>query len=273
MPSRTTPLLQELVVTLYGLYAKGDLGELPIAGLVRLLSGVGVEEQAARATVSRLKGKGILRQRRERGASLYSLNPEILDLFRADDERIFAPLRSTPEDPWALIVFSVPEAQRNRRYELRTELVSLGFGFVASGVAIAPRTVLDQARERLAARGLDSYTECFAGDYLTGGDIRAKVLEWWDLKSLDEQYAAFISDYERVEPPAAHGAEADRAAFAAYVPMLTRWRRFPYRDPNLPLEFLPEGWKAPRAKAAFLRLHAALAGPAAAHARRALAQL
>lgn len=273
MPSRTSPLLQELVVTLYGLYADGELGELPIAGLVRLLGGLGVEEQAARATISRLKGKGVLRYRRDGGTSLYSLNPDILDLFRADDERIFAPLRSSPGDPWALIVFSVPEAQRNRRYELRTELVSLGFGFVASGVAIAPRTVLDQARERLAARDLDGYTECFAGDYLTDADIRAKAATWWDLAGLDEQYTAFIADYEPVEAPAPDGEEADRAAFASYVPMLTRWRRFPYRDPNLPLEFLPEGWKAPRAKAAFLRLHAALAGPAAQHARRALAQI
>ncbi|BCT74367.1 PaaX family transcriptional regulator [Sinomonas cyclohexanicum] len=271
MPPRTNPLLQELVVTLYGLYADGELGELPIAGLIRLLAGLGVEEQAARATVSRLKGKGILRHRREGSTSLYSLNPGILDLFRADDERIFAPLRSTPQDPWALIVFSVPEAQRNRRYELRTELVSLGFGFVAAGVAIAPRTVLDQARERLEARGLDGFTECFAGDYLTGADIRAKVAAWWDLAGLDEQYAAFIADYETIEGPSPDGAEADQAAFAVYVPMLTRWRRFPYRDPNLPLEFLPEGWPAPSAKAAFLRLHAELAGPAAEHARRALA--
>ena len=269
---RSAPLLQELVVTLYGLYADGDRGEFPVSGLVRLLGGLGIDEQAARATVSRLKGKGILIQRRDGGTSLYSLNPDVLDLFRADDARIFAPVRSAPGDPWALVVFSVPEAERNRRYELRTELSSLGFGFVAAGVAIAPRTVLDQARERLAARGLDGYTECFAGDYLTAADVRDKVGQWWDLAALDEQYTAFIDDYEGLEAPGPDGPEADLAAFAAYVPMLTRWRRFPYRDPNIPLEFLPEGWKAPRAKAAFLRLHAELAGPAAAHARRALWQ-
>lgn len=270
MPPRPTPLVQELVVTLYGLYADPRTGELPVAGLVRLLDGVGVDGQAARATVSRLKGKGILDQRRAGGTSLYALSPDVLDLFRADDERIFAPVRSVPGDPWSLVVFSVPEAERNRRYELRSELASLGFGFVAAGVAIAPRTVLDQARARLAARGLDGYTECFAGEYLTGGDIRAKVGQWWDLGALDEQYAAFIGDYEHLEAPSPDGPEADLAAFAAYVPMLTRWRRFPYRDPNIPLEYLPEGWKAPRAKAAFLRLHAQLAGPAGRHARRAL---
>ena len=269
MPARSAPLVQELVVTLFGLYAPAS-GELPVAGLVRLLDGLGVDGQAARATVSRLKGKGILLQRRDGGASLYALSPDVLDLFRADDERIFAPVRSAPGDPWALLIFSVPEAERNRRYELRTELASLGFGFVAAGVAIAPRTVLDQARGRLEARGLDQYAECFAGDYLTDADIRAKVGQWWDLGALDEQYAAFIDDFEGLEAPPPDGPEADLAAFAAYVPMLTRWRRFPYRDPNIPLEFLPEGWKAPRAKAAFLRLHAELAGRAAAHARRAL---
>jgi phenylacetic acid degradation operon negative regulatory protein len=267
------PLLQELIVTLFGLYAAD--GRLPVAALVGLLADLGVDNGAARSTVSRLKSKGVLVRGADPGPVEYSLSPAVMDLFRGNDQRIFTPERSRLQDPWALVVFSVPESERNRRYELRSELTSLGFGFVAGGVAIAPATVLDQALERLGERGLTRYIEHFTGHYGTENDLRERVAQWWDLDDLDSHYAAFIDDYQgelerwraRDGDAAAGLDEAGRReAFAAYVPLLTRWRRFPYRDPNIPLELLPEGWKAPRAKRIFLELHARLAEPAKAHA-------
>ncbi|MFD1213682.1 PaaX family transcriptional regulator C-terminal domain-containing protein [Arthrobacter sp. GCM10027362] len=277
-PPRTQRLLhQQLIVTLYGLYGGGAGGVLPVAALVAMLADLGIDGQAARSTVSRLKSKGILRSVKDDGVARYALSPDVLDLFNADDERIFAPQRSRPEDPWSLVVFSVPETERNRRYELKAELTSLGFGFVAAGVAIAPSTVMGQAMDRLAERGLDGYAEYFSGDYLKGSDIRAQVARWWDLASLDQQYAEFLDSYAELadywEQRAAAGplpSAERRLAFGTYVPMLTRWRKFPYRDPNLPLEYLPPEWKAPRAKQVFLALHRILRDPAAAHAEELL---
>jgi phenylacetic acid degradation operon negative regulatory protein len=274
-PPRTQRMQhQQLIVTLYGLYAEGSGGWLRVSTLVAMLAALGVDEQAARSTVSRLKSKGILLSQKEDGVARYALSKDILDIFYAYDQRIFAPERSKRGDPWALVVFSVPEAERNRRYELRAELNSLGFGFVAAGVAIAPSTVLEQAVARLAVRKLDGYAEYFSGDYLKDGDVRDHVAQWWDLETLDQEYSEFIDRYEglleewkqRASVSAGFSMEHRVDAFHIYVPMLTMWRKFPYRDPNLPLEYLPEGWKAPRAKKAFLTLHEVLAEPAAAYA-------
>jgi phenylacetic acid degradation operon negative regulatory protein len=273
-PPRTQRLQhQQLIVTLYGLYGGGAGGVLTAAALVAMLAELGIDGQAARSSISRLKSKGILGSVRAGGAAGYALSADVLDVFRADDERIFAPQRSRPEDPWSLVVFSVPEAERNRRYELRAELTSLGFGFVAAGVAIAPCTVMGQAMDRLAERGLDGYAEYFSGDYLKAGDIRARVAQWWDLDLLEQQYTEFLDTYAELAEDWQQRAEAGplpaaehREAFRTYVPLLTRWRKFPYRDPNLPLEYLPAGWKAPRAKQAFLALHRILREPAAAYA-------
>ncbi|EMY33153.1 transcriptional regulator, PaaX-like protein family [Arthrobacter crystallopoietes BAB-32] len=275
MPPRTQrPLHQQLVVTLYGLYGGKTGGSFRVAALVAMLADLGIDEQAARSTVSRLKSKGILLSQRDDGVARYALSGDVLDIFDSDDKPIFAPERSKPGDPWSLVVFSVPEAERNRRYELRAELTSLGFGFVAAGVAIAPSTAMDQAMKRLAERGLDRYAEYFSGDYLKCGDIRGQVSQWWDLELLDRQYSDFIDSYEALARPWQERAQAgqplsaaDRLdAFRTYVPMLTLWRKFPYRDPNLPLEYLPAGWQAPRAKQAFLTLHGILRAPAEAHA-------
>lgn len=275
MPPRTQRLLhQQVIVTLFGLYGGGGAGALPVSVLVAMLAELGIDGQAARSTISRLKAKGILYSVKADGVARYALSRDILDIFNADDERIFAPQRSRPEDPWSLVVFSVPEAERNRRYELRAELTSLGFGFVAAGVAIAPSTVMGQAMDRLAERGLDGYAEYFSGDYLKGGDIRARVAQWWDLDLLDRQYAEFLEGYEELAGywerhtagPGPLPASEHRQAFRSYVPLLTLWRKFPYRDPNLPLEYLPPEWKAPRAKQVFLTLHRILREPAAAYA-------
>ncbi|WP_411734732.1 PaaX family transcriptional regulator C-terminal domain-containing protein [Paeniglutamicibacter sp.] len=268
---------QQLIVTLYGLYGRSTDGTFPVAVLVDMLGALGIEPPAVRSTVSRLKRNGVLVSRRDAHAASYCLSADVLDAFEEGDQRIYAPERSHPNDPWSLVIFSVPEAERNRRYELRTELNSLGFGAVGAGVAIAPSNVLSQAMRRLKDRGLDQYVEFFNADYLSQQDIRSKVPQWWDLQGLDEQYREFLGYYGAAEgewsarletaggtiEPAG---ELAREAFAFYVPMLTLWRRFPYRDPNLPLEFLPDGWKAPAAKHAFWAIDALLAPIAKAYA-------
>ncbi|EMQ97932.1 PaaX family transcriptional regulator [Paeniglutamicibacter gangotriensis] len=268
---------QQLLVTLYGLYGQANQGIFPVSVLVGMFGALGIDAPAVRSTVSRLKRNGVLVSSKEAGIAGYSLSADVLDAFEEGDRRIYAPERSRPEDPWSLVIFSVPEAERNRRYELRTELTSLGFGAVGAGVAIAPNNVLSQAVHRLKDRGLDGYVEYFSADYLSEQDIASKVAQWWDLEELDGQYRDFLEIYGIAEREWAArldsckgiidpAGDLARDAFAYYVPMLTVWRRFPYRDPNLPLEFLPDGWKAPAAKAAFWALDAQLAPVAKAYA-------
>lgn len=272
---------QQLIVTLYGLYGRSTGGTFPVAVLVDMLGALGIEPPAVRSTVSRLKRNGVLVSRRDGNTAGYRLSADVLDAFDEGDQRIYAPERSHPNDPWSLVIFSVPEAERNRRYELRTELNSLGFGAVGAGVAIAPSNVLPQAMRRLKDRGLDRYVEYFSADYLSQQDIKAKVPQWWDLQELDEQYRDFLGLYGAANEEwsarlqAGSGGDPDaelaREAFAFYVPLLTLWRRFPYRDPNLPLEFLPEGWKAPAAKHTFWAIDALLAPIAKSYAYSLLA--
>lgn len=264
---------QELLVTLFGLYSSTER-VFRISPLVVLMADLGIKEGAVRSTVSRLKTKGVLERATGGESASYSLSASVLDSFQADDARIFAPARARLGDPWALVVFSVPEAERKRRYELRTELLSQGFGFVAAGVAIAPVRVLDQALARLRTQDLDQYVECFRVHYGEEHHLPDRVAQWWDLDTLDAQYVDFLTEYGEELPRWQARASQDRPfnaaerkeAFALYIPLLTRWRRFPYRDPNIPLELLPSGWKAPQAKVLFLELHSILKRPAEEHA-------
>lgn len=270
---------QQLIVTIYGLYGRSSGDALPVSVLISMLGDLGYDAPGVRSSVSRLKAKGVLKSVRRDGVAKYELSETVLDVFREGDRRIFAAEQSPALDSWVLAVFSVPESMRNRRHQLRSELSGLGFGSVASGVWIAPARILERARERLTSRGLIQFVDFFTGDYLFDGPMRPKVAEWWDLKAIDEQFTEFLDLYDGAgelwaglvgsDPAAALAAStADlrRDAFRYYIPMLTLWRRFPYRDPNLPLEYLPEGWHGPAVRKTFHAVHRLAAPLAAAHA-------
>ena len=252
-----------LIVTIYGLYARDTGGWFSVASLIRLLSGLGVDENAVRSSVSRLKRRGVLEARRPSGAAGYALSRRGLDILAEGDRRIFDRPRARLADGWVLAVFSVPEEQRRRRHELRSRLTWLGFGTVSSGVWIAPAQLAAETAGVLERCGLSGYVTLFRADYQAFGDLREQIPRWWDLDRLRHLYQAFL---DAAGPVLARPDEsAPGAAFADYVAALTAWRRLPFLDPGLPAELLPEGWNGLSADRAFTALRQRLADPARAH--------
>src|SRR3546814_9206343 len=60
---------RRLIVTVYGLYARERGGRLSVASLVRMLADLGIDDQAVRSAVSRLKRRGLLEPRSEEHTS------------------------------------------------------------------------------------------------------------------------------------------------------------------------------------------------------------
>jgi phenylacetic acid degradation operon negative regulatory protein len=56
-----------------------------------------------------------------------------------------------------------------------------------------------------------------------------------------------------------------RAAFTARIELVSTYRHFPFRDPSLPVDLRPPGWRGAAAHDLFLSLHDALAPAAAAY--------
>lgn len=254
---------RELIVTLYGLYARERDGWLSIASIVRLMAGLGVEEPAVRSSISRLKRRGLLDARRVDGVAGYTLTGMALEILADGDARIFGRRRAVESDGWLLVVFSVPESERDQRHQLRSLLTRLGFGTVAPGVWVAPGHLAEEVAEMLGRRGLAGYVELFRGVHLDAVD--GTVARWWDLDEVNARYAEFL---DRQEPVAGVGDRTPERAFADYVRLLTDWRRLPYADPGLPLALLPADWNGARAGDLFAHLRERLVDPAAEHARR-----
>ncbi|MDX8049594.1 PaaX family transcriptional regulator C-terminal domain-containing protein [Lentzea sp. BCCO 10_0798] len=254
--------LGPLIITIFGLYARGEHNWLSVASVVQLMADLGVEGQAARSSISRLKRRGVVRAERRDGAG-YALSESTLETLAEGDTRIFERRRATTEDGWLVVVFSVPESEREKRHALRTSLTQLGFGTTAPGVWVAPGNLATETRRTLERRGLSEYVDIFTGHHFAFGDLRSKVRAWWDLDELTDLYADFL---RRHRPVLDAGITSPEQAFQTYVPMLTAWRRLPYSDPGLPLSLLPPGWNGVTAEALFEQLNTTLSAPAREHA-------
>ncbi len=246
-----------LIVTLYGLYGR-DTGWLPIAGLIKLLAALGVDETAVRSAISRLKRRGLLHAERRGGQAGSALSDDARAILAEGDARIFAPPASTVADGWLLAVFSVPESERAKRHTLRSQLVALGFGSVAPGVWVAPAHRFDLTTATLTRLRLAEYVDLFRADYLAFGDVGKLVAQWFDLGGLRDDYARFMAAYQ----PVLNRAPQPQGAFADWVNALTAWRRLPYRDPGLPAELLPADWPGHAAHQLFETLRERLSAPA-----------
>jgi phenylacetic acid degradation operon negative regulatory protein len=258
--------LGPLIITIFGLYARGEHNWLSVASVVQLMAELGVEGQAVRSSISRLKRRGVVRSDRRDGAAGYALAEPTLETLAEGDARIFERRRATVEDGWLVVVFSVPESEREKRHELRTSLTQLGFGTAAPGVWVAPGNLATETRRTLARRGLSDYVDIFTGHHFAFGDLRSKVRAWWDLDELADLYADFLRRHRPVLDAAPTGITTTQQAFQTYVPMLTQWRRLPYSDPGLPLALLPPGWNGVTAEALFEQLNSTLSAPAREHA-------
>lgn len=257
---------RRLILTLYGLYARDERNWLSVSSVIRLMEDLGVDSAGVRSSISRLKRRGVLDAMKVHSSAGYSLSAEALELVREGDVRIFGPKRATEADGLVLVVFSVPESERDRRHQLRTVLSGLGFGTVSPGVWVVPGVLYDDTVRTLDNRGLSPYVDVFRASYKEFGSFKERVTRWWDLEAIQAQYSEFIDAFAGVRSSWRRSAKEPAQAFVSYVPMLTVWRRLPYLDPGLPLSVLPRDWAGSRATELFTDLDALLRQPAREHA-------
>lgn len=255
-----------LIVTLYGLYARETGGWLSVRSLIQLLGEVGVDGQAVRSAVSRLKQRGLLVAEKRDGLAGYTLSERARDVLFEGDQRIFARPRDDGDHQWLLAVFSVPESERDKRHKLRSLLTQLGFGTVSAGAWIAPAHVEDLTRETLDKAGLAEYLDLFRSEHVGFRPLPEQVACWWDLETLNLMHSDIVTTYRSILDAWRGCVQDDATAFADYVGLLTSWRRLPYLDPGLPRDLLPDDWRGVEAADVFFELRDRIALPARRHA-------
>jgi phenylacetic acid degradation operon negative regulatory protein len=165
--------------------------------------------------------------------------------------RIFERRREPWSGEWCLVTYSVPEAARQTRDRLRKRMAWLGFGPLAPSTWICPHD-----KRALVVKVLEAEPEArcdvFMARSLGLTHDRDMARRCWDLDGLNQAYGEFLhTTQERLarfqeSPPPGPEALVER------IRLIHDYRRFPFQDPDLPLELLSAAWLGRRAHDAFL---------------------
>lgn len=237
-----------LLLTILGEFVLPNGGSVWTSTLIEALALLGVGEANARQAAARLGEEGILAPVKIGRSTRWDLTPGGQRLLSAGAHRIYE-FGSPDQDwdgQWLLVLTTIPEGVREKRHQVRSQLEFAGFGFVSAGVAVTPH--VDREKETqaiLEALDLDPRPLVFrasAGEFLPDREVIARA---WDLGALSGKYRWFLDEFARIRPT------GGTASFESLVMLVHEWRRFPFEDPEIPMELLPAKWPGIRSKQLF----------------------
>ncbi len=232
--------------------------------LIDVLASLGVEQKSARQALARTAAEGLLESDRSGRRVRWSLSASGRRLLTDGAARIYGfGTRTSPWDGrWLVLLVSVPESRRQLRHRLRSRLAWTGLGSPTPGVWVTP----DPAKQDEVARvigelELTEVTSSFVGPFGAIGAERDVVAQAWDLAGIEAAYVDFLDTFIAAAP------STPSETMTAQIHLVHAWRRFPFLDPALPAELLPEEWAGARAAALFGALHTRWDAPAQRHWR------
>jgi phenylacetic acid degradation operon negative regulatory protein len=216
-----------------------------------------VPEPTTRVTISRLKNEGWLASHRKGRLSYYSPTAKLTNLVEGSQGRILERRTQPWDQRWDMVLYTIPETDRGRRELLRSKLEWLGYGQFAPGCWISPHR---RNCEVLPALANDA--QFFATDEIemfemstTGPDRDAAIARrCWELDELNAEYEDFDARRRDQLATIRRGGISDIDAFVERVLLIAEYRKFPFRDPDLPTELLPRDWIGRSAHSTFLEL-------------------
>lgn len=250
---------RSLLMTVLGEFVLPTDQPVWTATLVDVLAMLGVEEKSARQALARTAGEGWLESERVGRRVRWSLTPQGRRLLETGAARIYSFGTDSRgwDGTWLMILVSVPESLRDLRHRLRTRFTWSGFGTPTPGVWISPRTTAEADAQRILGElALPSTAMSFVGRYGALGEQADMVKAAWDLAEVAECYERFIAEFANETPTTAD------AVLRAQTRLVHEWRRFPFLDPQLPHQLLPEHWIGTRATKLFTDRHASWHTPA-----------
>ncbi|MGH3356524.1 MAG: PaaX family transcriptional regulator [Nocardioidaceae bacterium] len=252
---------RSVVFDLFGDYVRYFGGEIRLRSLIELAGIFGVSGPTIRVVTARMRNEGWFDTRREGRETVYVTTHKLLHLLDEGRERIFTRMRSPWDGHWSMVIYSVPETDRPTREQLRRTLSWLGFGPLATSTWICPHDRLSLVAEECAdvqTAQLDLLTMSASG-LPADRDLASRC---WDLETLNGDYRQFLREHRPRLADFRREAVQGEAALLERLRLIHEYRKFPFRDPDLPIELLPAGWVGHEAHDVFLESHRLLQEPA-----------
>ena len=259
----TADSARALLITVLGEFVRPH-GPAWTQTLLEVMQTLGVQPKATRQSLARLADNGWLERTKEGRRTRWDLNDTSRALLESGADRIYG-FGQSPRDwdgRWSVLLASLPDDHPTSRHRLRARLGWAGYASFEQGAWISPWT--DQ--EDAAVQVLDELNISVATSFVAelgrlgnGADI---VRRAWKLDDVDARYREFIELTNAADTAPEHLSGADAARQLTLL--VHHWRRFPFLDPELPADLLPDGWLGTPAAALFATTRSALIGPATA---------
>jgi phenylacetic acid degradation operon negative regulatory protein len=251
------------MLTFFGIHVLGRDVAVSSGSVIDALGRVGVTEEAVRSTLTRMVGRGLLERHRQGRKMYFALTSRAVAVLQDGHDRVWrrGAANLDWDGQWTLVGFSLPEAWRRERHDLRSRLTWGGFGPLQNGLWVAPGSV--DVTTLLGDLGLDGHLRVFRGTVLKPTEVSAVVETAFDTAAIAGEYRAFL---RRWSQPGAGGPDP----LGSQLLLHTDWLELVRSDPHLPAEHLPSDWPAIRAEELFHALAEEREGVARAEAERTL---
>lgn len=259
---------RSVVFDLFGDHLRYHGGAARTQALVDLLEVFDVGEPTARIVLARMRKEGWFETRREGRHAVYALTDKAWELLDQGRTRIFERTHPSWDGQWRMVIYAASEQDRAERERLRRTLSWLGFGPLATATWLSPHDRLDEVERVLhdTSARVDLLT-CRSRDAATDLDM---VERCWDLKALGRAYQDFVAQVEDMPSASELARTSGPDALRLRIGLVSGYRQFPFRDPDLPVELLPDDWPGHRAHELFMAAHEALGPPADAYVQSVL---
>jgi phenylacetic acid degradation operon negative regulatory protein len=244
-----------LLLTVLGEFVLPGGGQAWTSSLVASAAALGIGEKNARQALARIGDQGFIERSRHGRAVRWGLTESGRELLQTGTERIYSFGRSEDswDGRWLVAHCPVAESQRAVRDELRRQLGFLGFGELSPSLLVSPHPEREQPLRGVLDRlNLLEDSTILWSNTIGAAEDGQLVSRAWNLDQLAASYSEFIG---------AHGSlrrDTPESAFVSVVELVHDWRRFPFVDPDLPTELLPDKWPGTAAVARFHDCHAAV---------------
>ncbi|MFE7802102.1 PaaX family transcriptional regulator C-terminal domain-containing protein [Nocardia sp. NPDC057440] len=242
-----------LVFDLYGEYFRYTGGSAKLGALTTLMGAFGIEPATVRVVMTRLRKDGWFDSAKNGREVSYLLNEKSWRLLDDGRARIFERHFDDWDRTWAQALVDESNLDRERRKRIETALTWCGFGHYGGTAWFSPHDREKQLREMLS--GDDELRIQFLRSQ-TGGlpSDRLVAERCWDLSELDTDYQNFIGEFQPLLVRYRRGL-GGKQALIERMRLIQSYRRYPFRDPDLPEMLLPPGWRGRVAHDVFSECH------------------
>ncbi len=241
--SRPTLRSGSLITTVFGDSIAPRGGNVWLGSLVAVMAAFGINERLVRTSVFRLAKDGWLQSEQVGRRSYYNLSADGRERFAQATHRIYSVPAGSWDGRWCLLLLSGLDTRSKEI--VRREFGWLGFAALSANVLAHPAADLQELDATGKRLGVADDLVVLQGQTIRNDSgMRRLAHSGWNLTGINARYEQFVTLFRPLMRAIRDASKIDeKQAFTVRTLLIQEYRKILLRDPLLPEQLLPPGWK------------------------------